>query len=211
MNKIVGTCQNLEKPYFRLGADPDPAKVRPEHILKLSLKMLKKKWKNKEVQYRYMEDQFKSIRQDLVVQGIKSKLVVKVYETHARVALESADIDHFNQCQTQLKELYESGLKGHEYEFLAYKIVYHFLNDMKFEIGTILNHLSKKQKKNEYVKHALQLVYFLIFYRMRKAYANDDYYKFFELYKTAPNMTPYLLDIYVDKTRLKFLRIIAKS
>jgi len=40
--KIVGTCTNLEKPFFRLGADPDPAKVRPEHILKLSLKMLKK-------------------------------------------------------------------------------------------------------------------------------------------------------------------------
>lgn len=70
-NKIVGTCTNLEKPYFRLGADPDPAKVRPEHILKQSLKMLKKKWKNKEVEYRYMEEQFKSIRQDLVVQGIK--------------------------------------------------------------------------------------------------------------------------------------------
>ena len=33
--------------------------------------MLKKKWKNKEVEYRYMEEQFKSIRQDLIVQGIK--------------------------------------------------------------------------------------------------------------------------------------------
>jgi SAC3 family protein LENG8/THP3 len=70
-NKIVGTCTNLEKQFFRLGADPDPAKVRPEHILKQSLKMLKKKWKHKEVEYRYMEEQFKSIRQDLVVQGIK--------------------------------------------------------------------------------------------------------------------------------------------
>lgn len=70
-NKIVGTCTNLEKPYFRLGADPDPAKVRPESVLKQSLKMLKSKWKNKEVEYRYMEEQFKSIRQDLVVQGIK--------------------------------------------------------------------------------------------------------------------------------------------
>lgn len=70
-HKIVGTCTNLEKPYFRLGADPDPAKVRPEHVLKQSLKMLKNKWKKKDVEYRYMEDQFKSIRQDLIVQGIK--------------------------------------------------------------------------------------------------------------------------------------------
>jgi len=64
----------LEKHYFRLGADPDPAKVRPEHILKKTLKMLKQKWRNKKVDYKYMEDQFKSLRQDLVVQGIKSSL-----------------------------------------------------------------------------------------------------------------------------------------
>jgi hypothetical protein len=37
---VVGTCTNLEKPYFRLGDAPDPAKVRPEYILKKTLKML---------------------------------------------------------------------------------------------------------------------------------------------------------------------------
>ena len=155
-NTIVGTCTNLEKPYFRLGADPDPAKVRPEHILKESLKMIKSKWRKKEVDYRYMEDQFKSIRQDLLVQGIKSKFCVKVYETHARVSLESADLDHFNQCQTQLRELYDLGFKGHETEFVAYKILYHVLNDMKIEIGNILTGLSKSQKRNSDIKHALQ-------------------------------------------------------
>jgi len=34
---VVGTCQDIEKPYFRLGADPDPAKVRPEKVLKKTL------------------------------------------------------------------------------------------------------------------------------------------------------------------------------
>jgi len=24
---VVGTCMDIEKPYFRLGADPDPSKV----------------------------------------------------------------------------------------------------------------------------------------------------------------------------------------
>jgi SAC3 family protein LENG8/THP3 len=153
---IVGTCTDLEKPYFRLGADPDSAKVRPEHVLKQSLKMLKKKWKNKDVEYRYMEEQFKSIRQDLTVQGIKSKLCVKVYETHARVSLECADLDHFNQCQTQLKELYEIGLKGHENEFISYKILYNLLTDMKYELGQSLANLTKKQKKNDAIQNSLQ-------------------------------------------------------
>lgn len=83
---------------------------------------------------------------------------MKVYETHARVSLECADLDHFNQCQTQLRELYDIGLKGHESEFISYKIIYHLLTDMKFEIGHMIANLTKKQKKNEYIKHSLQLV-----------------------------------------------------
>lgn len=34
---VVGTCTDIEKPYFRLGADPDPSKVRPEKVLMKTL------------------------------------------------------------------------------------------------------------------------------------------------------------------------------
>lgn len=44
---IRGTCQNLEKPYFRLTGAPDPADVRPEDVLQKTLKLMSSKWKHR--------------------------------------------------------------------------------------------------------------------------------------------------------------------
>ena len=55
-SNLQGTCTNLEKSYFRLTRAPKPSEVRPEHILKKTLKMLKKKWKNNDADYTYMDE-----------------------------------------------------------------------------------------------------------------------------------------------------------
>jgi hypothetical protein len=34
------------------------------------------------------------------------------------------DLGEYNQCQTQLRELYRLGIPGREYEFIAYRILY---------------------------------------------------------------------------------------
>lgn len=52
--KIIGTCEDLEKPYYRLTGLPDPNTIRPEHILKKSLTFILKKWKESETEYNYI-------------------------------------------------------------------------------------------------------------------------------------------------------------
>lgn len=63
---IVGTSQQLEKPYLRLTSAPDPREVRPLAVLKQTLDHLKRKWRA-ENNYAWVCDQFKSLRQDLTV------------------------------------------------------------------------------------------------------------------------------------------------
>ena len=46
--------------------EPSPADIRPLHILKETLQLLKRKWKDNH-NYAYALDQFKSMRQDLTV------------------------------------------------------------------------------------------------------------------------------------------------
>jgi hypothetical protein len=54
--KIVGTNQNLEKMYLRLTSIPTAEQIRPEKILKQSLKMLLGKWQNGTAEYPYISE-----------------------------------------------------------------------------------------------------------------------------------------------------------
>lgn len=92
----------------------DPATVRPLNVLEKTFNLLRKKWR-KEGNYSYICEQFKSMRQDLTVkkkehailfkkrkktnfflciqqvQRIQNEFTVKVYESHARIALEKVN------------------------------------------------------------------------------------------------------------------------
>ncbi|KAG9802254.1 hypothetical protein KCU68_g22711, partial [Aureobasidium melanogenum] len=149
----VGTSQQLEKNYFRLTAPPKPETVRPLHILKQTLDLLIRKWKD-EHNYGYICDQFKSLRQDLTVQHIKNDFTVRVYEAHARIALEKGDLGEYNQCQTQLRTLYKMKLRGSPGEFLAYRILYTIYTCNRQTMNDVLADLTSADKQYPAVKHA---------------------------------------------------------
>ncbi|KAL9933781.1 hypothetical protein V8E36_007439 [Tilletia maclaganii] len=198
---IVGTSQTLEKPYLRLTSAPDPRTVRPLPTLRLTLDLLARKWRE-EGDYNYICDQFKSMRQDLTVQRIKNDFTVKVYEIHARIALEKGDLGEYNQCQSQLRTLYAYNIPGSEMEFLAYRILYLLHTRNQREVNSLMTELKPAARKNPAVSHALSV---------RLALATGNYHRFFQLYLNAPNMNAYIMDHFVERERVNGLVIMAKS
>ena len=198
---VIGRCQDLEKRYFRLTSAPNPNTVRPLPVLEKTLDFLKKKWK-KENNYSYICDQFKSLRQDLTVQHIKTEFTVSVYEIHARIALEKGDLGEYNQCQTQLRALYSQHLGGHPEEFKAYRILYFIHTSNRTDMNDVLADLTPTEKRDPAVKHALDA---------RSALALGNYHRFFQLYLDTPNMGAYLMDMFVARERLNALSNICIS
>ena len=192
---VIGRCQDLEKKYFRLTSAPNPDTVRPLPVLERTLDLLKRKWK-KENNYSYICDQFKSLRQDLTVQHIKTEFTVNVYEIHARIALEKGDLGEYNQCQTQLRALHLQHLGGHPEEFKAYRILYFIHTCNRTDMNNALADLTPEEKKVPAIKHALET---------RSALALGNHHRFAQLYLSTPNMGAYLMDMFVGRERLAAL------
>lgn len=244
---IKGTCQILEKDYLRLTAPPKAELVRPQPILEqhlLNLKALRLSSQgnfddtsNNKVSsdtpmqassrdYLWFCSQLKAIRQDCTVQRIQNAFTIDVYETHAHIALEEDDLNEYNQCQTQLKELYKlaasetrsnSGTEvnaalSNRNEFLAYRIIYHVLltGNKKYKGGSselwfLLLELTAEQKQDHAIQHAL---------KVREACCNIDlfdYHLFFMLYRTCPNSGKFLMKHMIPTVRYNALQRICKG
>ena len=128
---VVGRCQTLEKSYLRLTSEPNPDLIRPPNVLQKMYCVLMDKYQSKAATYTYLCDQFKSMRQDLRVQMIENSFTIKVYQTHARIALENGDLGEFNQCQNRIMALFENPTipKKSYSEFVCYSILYSMLTE----------------------------------------------------------------------------------
>ncbi|GAB5357689.1 hypothetical protein AAMO2058_000396000 [Amorphochlora amoebiformis] len=203
-NPIVGTCTRIEKSYFRLTTAPDPAKIRPQRVLWQSLEYVKRRWAHDE-DYEYAKDQLRSIRQDLMVQGLQNTFVVEVYETHARIAIEADDHEELRVCIDRLDHLRsEAGLSGHADEFLAYNLLLHLHTKGSggVEAQRWIAEMRPDLRRSPAVAHAM---------RVWKARARGDYVSFFRLYQRAPNMSSYLMDEMAENLRERAISVIVGS
>ncbi|KAA6368751.1 MAG: putative SAC3/GANP domain protein, partial [Streblomastix strix] len=154
---VIGTCQDLEKPYFRLTSAPDPSSVRPRPVLERSLEYIKTKWmQDRTCSYEYICEQMKSIRQDLTVQHIKDAFTVSVYESHARIALRMGDLAEYNQCQSILMALYKEGIKGNVFEFTAYQMLHWVYLHDNAAFGNFLRQLSPRARMHQLIQVCIQ-------------------------------------------------------
>jgi len=203
---VIGTCQDLEKEYLRLTNAPEASNVRPLSILKKSLEYVLDKYA-KTNEYRYICDQLKAIRQDLTVQMIRNDFTIKVYETHARIAIQKADREEFNQCQSQLKQLYDANKEEvsctkNATEFIGYRLIYYVLTKSLKDLNQVILEVKVNYKGDAYLQHLLKFV---------QAWQMGNYAQLFRLYKISKQMTKSLIELFIERERKLALKVIIKA
>jgi hypothetical protein len=108
---IIGRNMEIEKSYLRLTTYPKCEDVRPLPILIKALVHVKRKYQQND-DLDWCNDQLKSIRQDITVQKshipTNHTLILDVYQTHARILLEHGQLSEFNQCLSNVLQIYDA-------------------------------------------------------------------------------------------------------
>ena len=199
---IVGTSTALEKSYFRLNAPPLPHEVRPQEVLADAVQHVLHQHAKGAKPYLWASDQLKAIRQDCVIQHLQGAFAVGVYEAHARLALENADVSEFNQCLTQLIHLYAAGVPGSTGEFAAYQVLYYVFSESEHDAVRVLQELTPAQMAHSAVQHA---------FAVRAATSTGNYAAFARLRAAAPNLNGAIMDRFAHRVRNAALGTMAKA
>ena len=201
---IEGTCMEMEKMYIRLQSMPDPSTVRPERVLVKWAERLQVKYDTDEADWEWISDQFKAIRQDMVIQHIRSASAVTVYETNGRLALLQQDYPEFYKVQSFLMGLYKDNqaATASEAEFMAYRLFYWMLNNNTVDMTKDIRNMPARVKKDPCVVHAVKL---------HQALELSDYVSFFRLYADTPNMGKCIVDTLRDRVRTRALRVVLRA
>jgi hypothetical protein len=209
---VKGTSTALEKRYLRLTSAPDPGTVRPPEVLERALPHVIGRWRAEGLDYIWICEQVKAIRQDLTVQRERGPLAVRVYEAHARIAIENGDLGEFNQCLSQLTALFAEGLgdPARVAEFTAYQILYYCINLDTFatdfadlykdlSVGVAAGRGGGVTREAPAIDHAL---------RVRAALAAGNHVAFHRLHAEAPGLGGILMDHVLWKVRLRAVRLL---
>ncbi|ANQ09277.1 SAC3/GNAP family-related protein [Plasmodium coatneyi] len=154
---FVGLCKSIQKFFFRLTSLPERKNVRSFSVIKCTYAYVLHKY-NQDRNYKYINEQFRSMRQDMNIQNIFHDDVINIYETNIRICIVNNDLFQFLQCINKLFELYQRlNIKKSKVEFLCYKLIYLTLQNMHQEFLVEYLTLSDEEKNHENV----QLCYYL--------------------------------------------------
>ena len=186
--RVAGTCRTLAKAYYRLTSAPRPRDVRPPDVLEAALAWVAE---SLDADYERWTEQFKSLRQDVTVQGLRGDLAVRVYAAHARYALDHGDLNEFNQCQTKLAGLHGLDDAGSD-EFAAYALLYALVFAGPRPHAAALGVARCLERRGPAAAHAL---------RVASALNLDDAPSVLALARSAPHRGGRILDALAPKLR----------
>jgi hypothetical protein len=213
--QLVGTSEALEKTYLRLTQAAQADQVRSLSVLQVAFEQLMSRWERQHVEYSYICEQLKAIRQDLQVQGLGAhcQLTFEVYETHARLAILHDDVAELSQCLSMLKTLYQenhSGSNPNRKEFLGYRILLGLYNGSWLDIRVLLREdklladaiaaATRTASTNDSLVIIMQLV---------TALARQDYFSFIRVRNCLPVTARHLVswfDHHIDKEALNTIQ-----
>ena len=104
-------------------------------------------------------------------------------------------------------------------EFTAYRILYYIYTQEMTDLTAALAGLTKEEKKDECISHVIKLrqawvsqgLKTLLRFIFISIQAEKNYVRFFSLYSTAPKMSGYLIDWFIDRERRAALTVIIKA
>ncbi|PRP81992.1 SAC3/GANP family protein [Planoprotostelium fungivorum] len=204
---VVGTCQQHEKPYYRLTTKPNPSIIRPQSVLEDWLPILTKRYEEGNCDYNYVSDQLRSIRQDLTVQHIKNQFIAKVYLLHIKLAARHDDLSELMVCLVCLENLNEDRIlkEKQALKVFALRILVSLLQEDRETLVQITSHLRPHHLQDRYVQFSMQVLQSLNGCR--------NYYRFAQLSTSTPSpVTLYLMEKMADKfVRKDALRFMCKA
>ena len=76
------------------------------------------------------------------------------------------------------------------------------MQNLTLEASAILKDLTLRDKQNPAIQHALQI---------RRALIDNNYSRFFKLYRITPNMGAHLIQMFIHRIRVHALQVISKA
>lgn len=154
---FVGQCKSIQKFFFRLTSLPEPKNVRSFSVIKCTYAYILYKY-NQDRNYKYVNEQFRSLRQDLNIQSILHTDVINIYETNIRICIVNNDLFQFLQCINKLFEMYQKlNINKSKVEFMCYKMIYLTLQNMHQEFCQVYFNLTEEERHDENIQLCLYL------------------------------------------------------